>query len=467
VASVRDWVWHRMEMKNIETDQRWKRLEPWKWIPIAVAGGWFLWEWVRIMVRARGDFPNHWELGRRIVSGEYIYADNLNFVYPPFWAMAHAPLVLFGSPRVAQLVIYPFTILWLAILIRSMIRLTRKQMPLSGKPLFWVITAALVLAGQFVSRDLPEVGVNTMLVALSWLAVRLWSGKRDMQAGICLGFAAALKCTPLLFIAYFALKKQWRVTFYALAALAVFTSAPMILMGPKGYQKAASNWARGVIRGVSDPDPSRGVLGEEKVLNISLRPALARYLMHLPYGHLGRPETSDMPGKKHDPPSRYYVDFLNLKPAIAGLVVKTVMILMVLATAWLFRHSPSSRDDPAIVWECATVSLLILLISPITWKQHCVGVLPALYLVSGQMATDPKIPRWVWPVMGLYTVLAVLMNREFLGKSLMGLLDSYEVKTVAILLLTWLMLTWRSWVPLHGYPPLHHSAHKSQNNKDG
>ncbi len=181
-------------------------------------------------------------------------------------------------------------------------------------------------------------------------------------------------------------------TLYALAALAVFTLAPMILMGPRGYDKAASNWVRGVIHGVSDPDPSRGVLGEEKVTNISLRPALARYLMHLPYGHLGRPETSDIPGKTHQPPSRYYVDFLDLKPATAGLVVNGVMIMMVLAIAWRFRHPPSARDDPAIVWECAAVSLLILLISPITWKQHCVGVLPALYLVSGRMAMDPEDP---------------------------------------------------------------------------
>ncbi len=434
-----------MKSSNSTGEYLWERLAPWKWVPITIAAGWFLWEWVTILLRVRGDFPHHWELGRRIVAETYIYAGNLDFVYPPFWAMAHAPLVIFGSPKAAQLVAYPFVILWLGILIRALMRLTRQQMPLSGKALFWVVTAALTLAGQFVTRDLPEVGVNTMLVALSWLAVALWSGERDMEAGICLGLATALKCTPLLFIAYFALKRQWRVTLYALVALAVFTLAPIFLMGPKGYHEAASSWVRGVIHGVSDPDPSRGVLGEERVINISLRPALARYLMHLPYGHLGRPETSDVPGRAHQPPSRYYVDSLNLKPAAAGVVVKGIMIVMVLAIAWGFRRRPFSRDDPTVVWECAILSLLILLISPITWKQHCVGVLPALYLVCGRMAIDPKIPRWIWPVMGLYTILAVFMNREFLGKDLMALLDSYKVKTAAILILLGLMLAWRAW----------------------
>jgi alpha-1,2-mannosyltransferase len=438
-------VGHTMKIQSAERDRLWKRLDSWKWVPIAIGAGWFLLEWVKILVRVRGDFPLHWELGRRIVSGIYIYTNHLNFVYPPFWAMAHAPLVIFGSPKAAQVAVYPFIVLWLVILFCSLIRLTRQQMPLSGKALFWVVTTALALAGQFVTRDLPEAGVNTMLVALSWLAVDLWSRRRDMQAGICLGLAAALKCTPLLFIAYFALKREWRITLYALAALAVFSLSPIILMGPKGYHEAASSWVRGVIHGVSDPDPSRGVLGEERVINISLRPALARYLMHLPYGHLGRPETSDVPGRAHQPPSRYYVDSLNLKPAAAGVVVKGIMIVMVLAIAWGFRRRPFSRDDPTVVWECAVLSLLILLISPITWKQHCVGVLPGLYLVCGRMAIDPKIPRWIWPVMGLYTILAVFMNREFLGKDLMALLDSYKVKTAAILILLGLMLAWRAW----------------------
>ena len=44
-----------------------------------------------------------------------------------------------------------------------------------------------------------------------------------------------------------------------------------------------------------------------------------------------------------------------------------------------------------MVWEGAVISLLILLYSPVTWKQHCVGVLPALYLVC--RAALAGVPR--------------------------------------------------------------------------
>ena len=66
-----------MKTQSGVRDQLWERLEPWKWVPIAIAAGWFLWEWVTILVQVRGDFPLHWELGRRIISGAYIYAGKL------------------------------------------------------------------------------------------------------------------------------------------------------------------------------------------------------------------------------------------------------------------------------------------------------------------------------------------------------------------------------------------------------
>src|SRR5262245_19697770 len=73
----------------------------------------------RLVGKARGDFNLHWELGRRLVAGEFIYHDSeagqrlrasgetdvdrpLDHPYPPFWALAHAPLT-FMPMNVAQL----------------------------------------------------------------------------------------------------------------------------------------------------------------------------------------------------------------------------------------------------------------------------------------------------------------------------------------------------------------------------
>ena len=59
---------------------------------IAVVIGMVAIKWLNIIRSPRGDFLNHWEFGRRILSGQFLYEFGLNIPYPPFWAMAHAPL---------------------------------------------------------------------------------------------------------------------------------------------------------------------------------------------------------------------------------------------------------------------------------------------------------------------------------------------------------------------------------------
>ena len=411
-----------------------------RWLPIISFGIIVLVYWIRIVLIPQGDFPNHWELGRRMVEGEWIYEGGLNFVYPPFWALAHAPLALIDV-HVAQMLVYPLGPLALAGLLWILHQLTLEQYPLDSGRLFWATTAALTLALHFITRDLIEVGVNTALVTLSWLAIYLWTRGRDRVAGISLGLAAALKCTPLLFLPYFCLKRQWRLVAVASIAFILFSLSPMLIQGPTQYIQSIQAWVGKVAMGIANPDPSRGPLGQDKVENLSLRPALARYLMHLPYGHMGRPETSDSLDRPNRPPNPYYLQFIDLSATWAGAVVRTILICILLAIAWSFRRPCIDRMDPAIVYECATISLLILLYSPITWKQHCVGVIPALYLVCRHAFAGVKLSKWTIPSLTLYAIFALVLSRELIGRDAVKLLDSYRVKTAAILLLTGTVLS--------------------------
>jgi alpha-1,2-mannosyltransferase len=391
--------------------------------------------WMAIIIEPRGDFPSHWELGRRLIAGEYLYASGLNFVYPPFWGLAHAPLALLDL-HFAQVVGYALAPLSIFSLLRIMHRLASKQLHLESEKAFWSATLAVALALNFITRDLPEIGVNTALVSLSWLAIYLWTEKRDIAGGISLGLAGALKCTPLLFVAYFALKRQWKIAAAAAFAFTLFTLAPIVVQGPELYGRAIKAWTGAVASGMMDPDPSRGPLGEEKVENLALRPALARYLMRLPYGHLGRPETSDTPDRPNQPPNSYYFQFLDLPPRVAGVVAQVLMAGLLIFVAWRFRNRVVERAEISVLYECAAVSLLILLYSPITWKQHAVGVLPALFLICRQALATERLPRWIAGAVATYALFATVFSREIIGRDMVKLLDSYRVKTIAILLLT-------------------------------
>ncbi len=384
-------------------------------------------QFVRLTIKLRGDFDVHWESGRRILAGEALYArqdgqDKLghNYPYPPFWALAHAPFALLPL-RAGQLLLYPLSLVAGFVLLKTLSCLTQPHEPLDEDRLFLVAIGAIFLTSRFLVRDLPECGVNLALVALSWLAVLCWTRRWDWAGGWLLGLAISLKCTPALFWAWFVWKRQWKIAGTTLVAVSVLTLSPILLMGPDSYGQTMAEWTHTVWRGVGETDPAYGVLGEEPLQNISLRPALARYLTVLPAGHRSR---VDHP---------LYADGLDLPPAQAGWIIRAVMLSLLIAVAYCFRSRVTDRESPVGLWEAAAVSVLILLLSPITWGQHCVGVLPVFYLLMRRAVTRKVLPRWTWIVLAVYVVGILLLNRAFLGKELTYLLDSYRISTVILL----------------------------------
>lgn len=380
-------------------------------------------QFIRLTVHLKGDFDIHWESGRRMVAGEPLYArqggqDELghNYPYPPFWALVHTPFTCLPM-HPAQLMIYPLIVLAGYVLIKTLNRLTEPHEPLDENRLFLVVAGAVFFSSRFLVRDMPECGVNLALVALSWLAVEFWIRRRDWAGGWCLGLAISLKCTPALFWAWFLWKRQWKMAGTTLIATVAFTLSPVVLLGPEGYRDTMAEWISNVWRGVGETHPAFGVLGDEPLQNVSLRPALARYLTVLPEGHRSRVAHS------------LYFDVLDLPPMVAGWAIKLVLVSLVIGIAYRFRHPVARRDEPTLLWEAAAVSLLILLLSPITWGQHCVGVLPAFYLLTRRRVSGKSLPGWTQAMIWMYVFGILLLNRELLGKEWTYLVDSYRVPT--------------------------------------
>src|SRR5438067_3660971 len=283
---------------------------------------------------ADGDFKLHWELGRRFLAGKFLYADGLDVPYPPFWALAHAPAALLPMP-IAKAVLFPLGIGALALLLEILRRLAAatQAFPLDDARAFWVAAIALFFAAQYVIRDMAELGINTVLVALSWLGIYLWSQRRDIAGGVSLGVAIALKCTPAIFVAYFLWKRQWRMVAASGMAAVLFTLAPMLWQGRVSYSNHITTWLVSAWKGFGGSDPSLGVLGPEPLQNRALRPALARYLMYLPAGHPGRAT------------HQLYFDALNLSPGLAGWIIRVILLVLVATAMWWSRRPVHTRND--------------------------------------------------------------------------------------------------------------------------
>lgn len=380
-------------------------------------------EWISTMIKARGDFLLHLEFGRRLVHGIFLYTNGMHLPYPPSWAMLFAPFSFF-PPRVAMPLFYVAGFASLVILLRILHRLTRDHFSETVDQNFWLTAATLFILSRFVLRDLADGGENLLINALTWGGLFFFIRRKPVPGGALLGLAIALKCTPLLFTGYLMLKRQWAAMIFSIAFAALFFLSPALIMGPKAYAHHIAFWKNTVLLGISQKDPSVGVLGPEELHNKAIKPMLARFLMRLPEGHPGR-----MPGAAH-------VDFLRLQPQTAGKVIKVITLLCGLAVVWFFSRSQRNVQSATILWECSIVSLLMLLFSPITWGEHCVGAIPALFLILKRLAGGREVAAWIKWVFVFVTAMLVLLNRAFIGFFLSELFESYHMVTFCLIGLT-------------------------------
>jgi alpha-1,2-mannosyltransferase len=379
-------------------------------------------QWVRVFDDfAEDDFRLHWAFGQRFMAGQYLYRIG-HTPYPPFWGMVCAPLSLLPQ-RWSHIVAYPIGFISLSTLVFVLDRLTRRSLPLGKEPLFWSTTLALALSSRFVIRELPECGPNLLMVALAWIGFALWARGRDGLGGACLGLAIAMKCTQALFVPYFILKRQWKMVAATTAFTLLFSVAPIIRQGPSLYGRHITTWAANCWKGLRSGDPSVGVLGQEVVWNVALKPTLARFLMHLPPGHKGRIA------------STWQAQWLDLPPPLAGAVIKAGMLVLLAGVAWRFRRPALDRNQDFILWEGAVVSLMILLYSPLTWRQHCVAVVPAFYLIARTSVARGGLPTWMKGALGIYVFLVLLLDRGVVGRDNTRILDSFGATTWSLVLL--------------------------------
>ena len=128
-------------------------------------------------------------------------------------------------------------------------------------------------------------------------------------------------------------------------------------------------------------------------------------------------------------------EWLDLPPPVAGVLIKAGMLLLLASVAWRFRRPAPEREEDVILWEAAVVSLMTLLYSPLTWRQHCVAVLPAFYLICRTHRAKGGFPRWMRAALGVYVFFVLLLDRGVVGRDVTLILDSFGATTWSLLLL--------------------------------
>ncbi|WP_052684985.1 glycosyltransferase 87 family protein [Lentzea aerocolonigenes] len=252
---------------------------------------------------------------------------NLPFTYPPIAAVLFSGLT--------------FLPVWLANTLMTMISflclsvvcfvVTRRLTPRTN--VVWTVSAAVPVAAfalEPVHSTFAYGQINLLLMAfvvVDCLAVtdRRWRG-------MLVGLAAALKLTPLIFVLYFAVRRDWRAALTSVATFAGLAGAGFVL----APRDSAEFWFHNVL------DGSR-VGGIAYMTNQSLRGVLHR---------LNPGQSTEM---------------------LLWVLLSAVVVLLAVVAARRTRH-----DVVALV----AIAIAGLLVSPISWSHHWVWCVPAFLALA-------------------------------------------------------------------------------------
>jgi hypothetical protein len=373
------------------------------------------------------DIDIHREIGRRFLSGEYLYANDYCYAYMPTAGLYFAPLTLMGRNESLALryMVGIGCLAATALLFQRMVYGTDAS---KWRSLLLTGVGAVALSLQFTLNDLDDGGPHLILLGILTCGVyAIWVG-REWVGAVLFGLGIALKITPALFVLLFLWKRQWRVAFYTVLATIFWIVLPAVHMGPTSWWKHQAEWTRNATLSVLDQQIEGRQDNELQMANISLRHTLMRYLVTYPENHRLR---------QVDPS---YKPVLDLPPRAATLIVVSVALGLLGLFAWSSRNPFQGPRDTAWPRDCAGVLILALLFSPLTWDQHLVWLMPAAFIVVAAARTSGGLSYGGYVMLGIYGLLTMVLNYEVLGRVRWELLKSYHHLGIAMLILFGLLL---------------------------
>jgi alpha-1,2-mannosyltransferase len=351
-----------------------------------------------------GDFDIARKFGGRFLDGEYLYAHGLNFVYMPSAAMYFSPLAILPT-GVTFVTWFGFAILCLWLTLRMWYHMVSQHSATASEQGFVTGLVAVFLASHFIIRDLDDGGPNIILLAIITAGIYAAFKQHMYQSALWLGLATAVKVTVGLFVPFLLWKREWRLAIYTALASAFWIALPVLRMGPVSWYGDMHDWvvsAGGFAVGRNAAMVFRG----RKVIHNQSFHAACLYLL----------QKCSIP--------------LQLANGLAIVATIGIVVLFCLATRQTYV-SLASRAWPA---ESAALLVLLPLLSPITWEQHLVFLLPMLYLITAEGIGISGLERGILALMIVFVFLSLVLTRDLLGKENFAVLLGYHVQTLSMLI---------------------------------
>jgi hypothetical protein len=328
------------------------------------------------------ELPLYMQAAERLQRGEAIYRhDERPWTYPALFALPFVPLLslppavrapLWHGVNVAAVLL----LIWL-VERRVLTLFTSRIAPLRRPSMLLFAGLLLALAGRHMLSPLENQSHDLLVFLCVVLAGTAWSKDRDLSAGWWAGLGAALKATPLLFLAIFLWQRRWRAAAVMVIVVPTLSLLPDLLYPAADGVSWTAAWHREFLGNIQPGQTADSPRAWDPwcQLNQSLAGTLRRLMVPLPSGR--------------DPIlNQVDVSVVSAGPMTVRLVTLAAQGAVFIALLWMTRRRALEGMSPARAAWCrfgqlAALVTAMVLLSPTSIKTHfCVLLLPAAFLLG-------------------------------------------------------------------------------------
>jgi hypothetical protein len=365
---------------------------------------------------------------RDLFAGENIYVGKNEYPNPPIMAAVLRPLAEL-PPMAGALTWFYAKVLMAVLAVVWAFRLVSPLADARGSAIPDVAKAIVILLSlPPLLGDLSHGNVNVFILFLVAACLETYRRGWDVASGLVLALSIACKVTPLLFVAYFAWKRAWRVLAGCAVGLALWLFVvPGSIYGWDRNTELLESWYRLMVR----PAVVENRVTSEHP-NQSLPGVTYRLFTHSPsFIEYDKTPEGDIPR-----PAGFH-NLADVGTDAARWIVKGLVIGFGLLVVVLCRTPRGERQGPRFAAECGLIVLGMLLFSERSWKHHAVTLLIPFAVIASALTAAELAPRARTFLVGVLVAVGVLtVGTGLLSGRAADLAMVYGTYALAFLLLT-------------------------------
>jgi len=331
------------------------------------------------------DFDTFYYAARHIIDGTPLYApiEGVSpYIYPPFFACLMSPLAFIGMEAasflwyILSLVLFVISMAISAVLIFGHTDVRR----IWNSALFLPKAIFLVFAGAIFIDNISLLQSNILLFFAVATGLYYFKKRRFLVGGMLFGLAISIKLLPALFLAYFIVKRNFKMAASCLVWIAIFTLiVPALFLGPKDAFDSLAAWNKSMFTKSITNVPNDDMMGQMfNPVNQSITASLSRWLI------------------KNDGPITYWknncfkkyprfmADFQGPLSRSAALNVSYAIEFLLIAITLLYCiRKKRASEDLALNSEFALVFVASLFLDPFLKTPHLIFIIfPVMFIAS-------------------------------------------------------------------------------------